>query len=81
MALGLIAPTEGGVEILGQDLAEQRAHVLPRVGALVEQPALYATCPGATTCARSAPSWAACPRRAWTTCWNWWADAAATRTA
>ena len=41
MALGLIAPSSGNVEILGQDVATHRAHILPRVGALVETPALY----------------------------------------
>lgn len=41
MALGLIAPTAGSVEILGQDIATHKARVLPRVGALVETPALY----------------------------------------
>src|SRR6266446_659870 len=41
MALGLIAPTSGSVEILGLDVAAQRANVLPHVGALVETPALY----------------------------------------
>ena len=41
MALGLITPTSGTVEVLGKNLAEYRAQVLPRVGALVEQPALY----------------------------------------
>ncbi len=41
MLLGLITPTAGSVEILGQDLATQRAHLLPRVGALIETPALY----------------------------------------
>ena len=41
MALGLIAPTSGSIEILGQDLATRGAHILPRVGALVETPALY----------------------------------------
>jgi ABC-2 type transport system ATP-binding protein len=41
MALGLITPTSGNVEILGHDVATQRAEILPRVGALVEQPALY----------------------------------------
>src|SRR5437764_6935547 len=41
MALGLIAPTMGSVEILGQDIATHRQHVLPRVGALIETPALY----------------------------------------
>ncbi|HVB21045.1 MAG TPA: ABC transporter ATP-binding protein [Ktedonobacteraceae bacterium] len=41
MALGLIAPTGGSIEILGQDLSAHRSHILPRVGALVETPALY----------------------------------------
>src|SRR6516164_3144662 len=41
MSLGLIAPTSGNVEILGQDVVTHRASILPRVGALVEQPALY----------------------------------------
>ena len=41
MALGLIAPSAGNVEILGHDIATHRAHILPRVGALVETPALY----------------------------------------
>jgi ABC-2 type transport system ATP-binding protein len=41
MLLGLITPTAGSVEILGQDLARQRAQLLPRVGALIETPALY----------------------------------------
>lgn len=41
MALGLITPTSGSVEVLGQDVATRRAQVLPRVGALIETPALY----------------------------------------
>src|SRR5215813_12060453 len=41
MALGLIAPTSGSVEVLGLDVRRHRAEVLPRVGALVETPALY----------------------------------------
>ncbi len=41
MALGLIRPTSGRVEILGRDVRAHRAEVLPRVGALVETPALY----------------------------------------
>ncbi len=41
MALGLIAPTSGAVEVLGQDIATHGAEILPRVGALVETPALY----------------------------------------
>jgi ABC-2 type transport system ATP-binding protein len=41
MALGLVTPTAGSVEILGQDVATNRAAILPRVGALIETPALY----------------------------------------
>jgi ABC-type multidrug transport system ATPase subunit len=41
MMLGLIAPTGGNVEILGKDVFTYRAEILPRVGALVETPALY----------------------------------------
>jgi ABC-2 type transport system ATP-binding protein len=41
MALGLIRPTAGWVEVLGHDVRRHRAEVLPRVGALVETPALY----------------------------------------
>ncbi|HKW59167.1 MAG TPA: ABC transporter ATP-binding protein [Candidatus Dormibacteraeota bacterium] len=41
MALGLVAPTGGSVEVLGRDVRAHRAQILPRVGALVESPALY----------------------------------------
>ncbi len=41
MALGLIAPTGGSIEILGLEVRSHRSQVLPRVGALVESPALY----------------------------------------
>ncbi|MFZ0215625.1 MAG: ABC transporter ATP-binding protein [Candidatus Dormiibacterota bacterium] len=41
MLLGLIRPTSGRVELFGRDLAAHRAQVLPRVGALIEAPALY----------------------------------------
>lgn len=41
MIFGLIAPTAGSVEILGQDTTHHRSQVLPRVGALIETPALY----------------------------------------
>src|SRR5256886_16752541 len=37
----LIAPTTGSVEILGQEVATHGSRILPRVGALVETPALY----------------------------------------
>jgi ABC-2 type transport system ATP-binding protein len=41
MALGLITPTSGSVEIFGREVTAHRAEVLPRVGALIEAPALY----------------------------------------
>src|SRR5215831_1196943 len=41
MALGLIAPTSGSVEVLGKDIGQHLSEVLPLVGALVETPALY----------------------------------------
>jgi ABC-type multidrug transport system ATPase subunit len=41
MILGLITPTEGSITILGHDLARERSRILPRVGALIETPALY----------------------------------------
>ena len=41
MALGLIRPTGGRIEILGRDVQTHGGEVLPRVGALVEAPALY----------------------------------------
>lgn len=46
MILGLITPTSGSVEILGQDALARRATVLPHVGALIEQPTLYYTLSG-----------------------------------
>lgn len=41
MLLGLIRPTAGSVELFGQELERDPARVLPRVGALIEAPALY----------------------------------------
>jgi ABC-2 type transport system ATP-binding protein len=41
MVLGLVRPTGGRVEILGRDVQADGGRVLPRVGALVEAPALY----------------------------------------
>jgi ABC-2 type transport system ATP-binding protein len=41
MMLGLITPTAGHVEVLGQDVGTSKARVLPRVGALIETPALH----------------------------------------
>jgi ABC-type multidrug transport system ATPase subunit len=41
MLFGLITPTSGQIAILGKTLETNRAQVLPRVGALIETPALY----------------------------------------
>ena len=41
LSLGLIAPTSGSVQILGMEVRRHRTKILPRVGALVESPALY----------------------------------------
>ena len=41
MLLGLVTPTSGSVELLGQPVPRASAHVLPRVGALVEGPAFH----------------------------------------
>jgi ABC-2 type transport system ATP-binding protein len=40
MLLGLITPTDGSAEMLGMNVISDRARVLPRVGALIETPAL-----------------------------------------
>lgn len=41
MLLGLVHPTSGSVELLGQAMPRHAADVLPRVGALVENPAAW----------------------------------------
>ena len=41
MVLGLIAPTSGHVELFGVEATRARAQLLPRVGALIETPALH----------------------------------------
>ncbi|WP_460445020.1 ABC transporter ATP-binding protein [Angustibacter aerolatus] len=41
MLLGLVTPTEGRVELLGEPMPRAGASVLPRVGALVEGPAFH----------------------------------------
>src|SRR5215475_9055162 len=40
MCLGLIRPTSGRALVLGKDVSRHAAEVLPRVGALIESPAL-----------------------------------------
>jgi ABC-type multidrug transport system ATPase subunit len=42
MLLGLVLPTSGTAEVLGQPMPASRRAVLPRVGALVEGPGAYA---------------------------------------
>nr|WP_232247904.1 ABC transporter ATP-binding protein [Kitasatospora azatica] len=41
MLMGLIAPTSGVATVLGQSMPQSVGSVLPRVGALIEGPALY----------------------------------------
>jgi ABC-2 type transport system ATP-binding protein len=41
MLLGLVQPTAGEVELLGQPMPDRAADVLPRVGALIEGPAFH----------------------------------------
>jgi len=52
MLLGLIAPTEGDHGVLGEPMPRGAAHVLPRVGALVEGPAFYPYLSGRANLAR-----------------------------
>ena len=52
MLLGLIAPTEGDYEVLGDRMPGAAATVLPRVGALVEGPAFYPYLSGRANLAR-----------------------------
>ena len=48
MLLGLVHATAGEVELLGEPMPRRAAHVLPRVGALVEGPAAWANLSGRT---------------------------------
>jgi ABC-type multidrug transport system ATPase subunit len=48
MLLGLVHPTSGRVELLGRPMPRDAAHVLPRVGALVEGPAAWPHLSGQT---------------------------------
>jgi ABC-2 type transport system ATP-binding protein len=41
MLLGLVLPTSGEAEVLGQPMPTARRSVLPRIGSLVESPAAY----------------------------------------
>ena len=46
MLLGLIEPTGGSARLLGEPIPAASARVLPRVGALIEGPALYGSLSG-----------------------------------
>lgn len=48
MLLGLVHPTAGSVELLGEAMPARAASVLPRVGALVESPAAWPHLSGRT---------------------------------
>jgi ABC-type multidrug transport system ATPase subunit len=51
MLLGLVLPTSGTAEVLGQPMPASRSVVLPRVGALVEGPGAYSHLSGRTNLA------------------------------
>jgi ABC-2 type transport system ATP-binding protein len=52
MLLGLVFPTSGSHELLGTPMPAGAAHVLPRVGSLVEGPAFYSQLSGRANLAR-----------------------------
>ena len=52
MLLGLVTPTSGEVQLLGQAMPAQAGAVLPRVGALVEGPAFHPYLTGRANLAR-----------------------------
>jgi ABC-2 type transport system ATP-binding protein len=52
MLLGLVAPTSGHAEVLGEPMPRAARSVLPRVGALVEGPAFYPFLTGAANLSR-----------------------------
>ncbi|MGW1178853.1 ABC transporter ATP-binding protein [Kitasatospora sp. NPDC002543] len=52
MLMGLIAPTSGAAAVLGEPMPRSVATVLPRVGALIEGPALYGFLSGRDNLAR-----------------------------
>jgi len=46
MLLGLIKPTEGDIQLFGQDIRKNRLQVLRRIGSLVESPSYYGNLTG-----------------------------------
>jgi ABC-type dipeptide/oligopeptide/nickel transport system ATPase component len=71
MMLGLITPTAGRIEVLGRDVATHKAHVLPRVGVLIETQRCITICRGAITYAPSGLCSAGCLKRASMRYWRW----------
>ena len=64
MLLGLVFPSSGSVELLGESVPKPAARLLPQVGALIEGPRSGRTCPGGATSpasTRPAPGRAAAP--------------------
>src|ERR1700684_1229059 len=41
MLVGLVYPTSGEVEVMGQRIPAHKAQVLPQVGSLIENPSAY----------------------------------------
>lgn len=54
MLLGLVRPTEGEVELLGEDMPDGAARALPHVGALVEGPGFHPFLSGRENLVRAA---------------------------
>jgi ABC-2 type transport system ATP-binding protein len=52
MLMGLISPTDGAASVLGEAMPQAVNRVLPRVGALIEGPALYPYLTGSQNLAR-----------------------------
>src|SRR5215472_3071295 len=71
LILGLISPIAGRVELFGRDLATEQARLLPRIGALVETPALYLHLTGRENLRPWGQSLAACPASALMPFWKW----------
>ena len=71
LILGLISPIAGRVELFGRDLATEQAWLLPRIGALVETPALYLHLTGRENLRPWGQSLAACPASALMPFWKW----------
>lgn len=46
MLLGLIKPTEGDIQLFGQDIRKHRLQILRRIGSLVESPSYYGNLTG-----------------------------------